>query len=342
VAWLKRRLETPIGGEMAILVTGGAGYVGSHTVRLLSEQGHEVVVLDTLVTGHRSAVCGARLVVGDIRDDALVGQLVKEHDLTAVVHFAGVKVPHDSMRDPGRYFEDNVGATAKFLATLDRLGVRHLVFSSTCAVYGNPPSVPVCETHPLRPESPYGESKRMVEQMLAWFDRCRDFRSVSLRYFNAAGASLDGHIGEDWRATSNLIPVAIRAVCGRGSPLQIFGSDYPTPDGTAIRDYVHVVDLARAHVQALSYLQTGSASIVLNLGTGRGSSVVEVVEELERVCGQPVPMSRSPRRPGDPAALWADNRQARQVLHWKPQFGLTEIVESAWAWHSTHLDGFTD
>jgi UDP-glucose 4-epimerase len=325
---------------VAILVTGGAGYVGSHTVRLLSEKGYEVVVLDTLATGHRRAVCGGELVVGDVRDDALVARLIKDHHVTAVAHFAGLKAPHESMQDPGRYFRENVGATAELIGTLDRVGVRRFVFSSSCAVYGSPLSLPVGEADPLRPESPYGESKRMVEQILAWFDRCRDFRSVSLRYFNAAGASLDGKIGEDWTTTGNLIPVAIKAACGAGNPLEIFGSDYPTPDGTAIRDYVHVVDLAKAHFRALSYLEAKDASTVLNLGTGRGSSVGEIVREVERVSGRPVPATLAPRRPGDPAALWADNQRAREVLDWNPQYSLGEIIETAWGWHSTHLDGY--
>jgi UDP-glucose 4-epimerase len=207
-------------------------------------------------------------------------------------------------------------------------------------VYGTPTTVPVDESHPLNPESPYGESKRMVEQMLRWYDVCRGLRSVSLRYFNAAGASFDARIGEDWSATTNLIPVAMRAACHRGDPLHIFGDDYPTPDGTGVRDYIHVIDLADAHARALDYLKADGATTVLNLGTGVGSSVLEIIAALEKASSQPVPAVQSPRRPGDPSAVWADNTKARRTLGWEPRYGLDDIVATAWKWHSTHLDGY--
>lgn len=325
---------------MAVLVTGGAGYVGSHTVRRLREAGRSVVVVDTLELGHPGAVLDADLVVGDVRDAALVGTVVRAHHVDAVIHFAAYKAPGASVADPARYFDNNVGATLALLRTLDGLGVRRFVFSSTCAVYGTPSVSPVAEDHPLHPESPYGESKRMVEDALVWFDRCREFRSARLRYFNAAGASSDARIGEDWSVTTNLIPLAVKATLGRAPELRILGTDYPTPDGTAIRDYIHVLDLADAHVKALEHLEGGGESITLNLGTGRGTSVREVLAELERVAGRPVPMVEAARRLGDPVEVWADTTRARQALGWTPAYGLGDIIETAWQWHSTHPDGY--
>jgi UDP-glucose-4-epimerase GalE len=244
------------------------------------------------------------------------------------------------MEDPGKYFDNNVAGALTLLRAMDEVGVRNFVFSSTCAVYGTPSMVPVDESHPLNPESPYGESKRLVEQMLRWYDVCRGVRSVSLRYFNAAGASFDARIGEDWTVSTNLIPVAMKAACHRGDPLHIFGGDYPTPDGTGVRDYIHVIDLADAHARALDYLAAGGATTILNLGTGVGSSVLEIIAALEKASSQPVPAVHSPRRPGDPTAVWADNTNARRVLGWEPRFGLDDIVSTAWNWHSTHLDGY--
>lgn len=325
---------------MAVLVTGGAGYVGSHTVRRLREAGRSVVVLDTLELGHPEAVSGTDLVVGDVRDAALVEAVIRAHDVDAVIHFAAYKAPGDSVADPARYFDNNVGATLALLRTLDGLGVGRFVFSSTCAVYGTPSISPVDEDHPLRPESPYGESKRMVEEALGWLDRCREFRSVRLRYFNAAGASPDARIGEDWTVTTNLIPLAVKATLGRAPELRIFGTDYPTPDGTAIRDYIHVLDLADAHLKALEHLEGGGESITVNVGTGRGTSVLEVVAELERVAGRPVPAVEAARRPGDPVEVWADNTRARRALGWTPAYGLRDIIDTAWRWHSTHPDGY--
>jgi len=290
--------------------------------------------------GHRAAVLDATLVEGDVGDQALVRHVVKEHQIDGVIHFAAYKAPGESMRDPGRYFANNVCATAALLETLAELGVDRFVFSSTCAVYGTPSTLPVDEDHPLAPESPYGQSKYMVEQMLRWYGSQRGLQSVSLRYFNAAGAAFDGSIGEDWSLTINLVPLAIKATLLDLGPLQVFGSDYPTPDGTPVRDYVHVVDLADAHVRALDYLAGGGPSTILNLGTGTGSTVLQVVNELERVSGRTVPKTIVGRRPGDPVAIWADNRRASDVLGWHPKYGLQEILATAWRWHSTHLDGY--
>ncbi len=325
---------------MTILVTGGAGYIGSLTARLLAERGREVVLLDSLERGCRAAARDLPLVVGDVADPSTVRAVVDEHRVDALVHFAAYKAAGESMEQPGRYFRNNVGATAALLESAAGAGVERVVFSSSAAVYGTPDALPVTEAAPLRPESPYGESKALVEAMLGWLDRLGGLRSVSLRYFNAAGAWPDGSLGEDWTLTTNLVPVVMKALLGRRPPLQVFGSDYPTPDGTAIRDYVHVVDLAEAHLAALCHLESGGASAAVNLGTGVGSSVREVLDAAERASGRPVPHELAPRRPGDPVAVYADNRLAAELLGWKPRLGLDDIVASAWAWHSSHPDGY--
>lgn len=327
---------------MSVLVTGGAGYIGSHTVRLLCEQGRDVVVLDSLEYGHRSAVLDAPLVVGDIADAGLVTRMVADHGVDAVVHFAAYKAAGESMEQPGRYFANNVSGTNLLLEALHSAGVDRVVFSSSCAVYGTPSQLPVDESHPLGPESPYGESKRIVEQLLAWYDACHGVRSVSLRYFNAAGASADARIGEDWTMTLNLVPIVMKAALGRIPKVSIFGTDYPTPDGTAIRDYIHVEDLADAHVRALSHLEEGGGTTALNLGTGTGSSVREVIDTTCAVAGVDVPTEEADRRAGDPVAVYGDNRQAAELLGWKPQRDLSDVVATAWRWHSTHPDGYVD
>ena len=255
---------------MAVLVTGGAGYIGSATVRLLREHGREVVVLDSMEFGHRAAVGDVPLVKGDVGDSKVVAETVEQYGIDSVVHFAAYKSPGESMIRPQRYFANNVAASTRLLETLHEVGVGRLVFSSTCAVYGTPERVPVGEDAPVRPESPYGESKAMTERALSWYDRCLDLRSVSLRYFNAAGAWPDGSIGEDWTVTINLIPLLMKAVLGRRGPLEVYGNDYPTPDRTAIRDYVHVIDLAEAHVKALEYLEGGGEYHRAESWHGRG------------------------------------------------------------------------
>ena len=325
---------------MTILVTGGAGYIGSHTARLLHERGRDVVAFDSLEFGHPAAVVGVPLVTGDVGDPDAVAEVVQRYGVDAVVHFAAYKSPAESMSKPWRYFGNNVAKSASLLETLHETGVTRVVFSSTCAVYGTPERVPVGEDAAIQPESPYGESKAMTERALSWYDRCVGLRSVSLRYFNAAGAWPDGSIGEDWTVTINLIPLLMKSALGRRGPLEIYGTDYPTPDGTAIRDYVHVVDLANAHVKALEYLESGGATTVVNLGTGVGSSVREVLTEAERVIGHPVPHELVGRRPGDPVALYADNTRAKDLLGWSPESDLRDILASAWAWHSTHVNGY--
>jgi UDP-glucose-4-epimerase GalE len=319
---------------MSVLVTGGAGYIGSHTVRQLRQRRMDVIVLDSLEFGHRDAIADTPLVVGDIADQDLVTHTISEHRVESIIHFAAYKSAGESVEKPGRYFINNVGGSAGLIEAARRAGVRFFVFSSTCAVYGTPERTPVAEDAPIKPESPYGESKAAVERMLRWFDSTHRLRSVSLRYFNAAGAAMDGSLGEDWTHTLNLIPVAMKALLGKGPNLRIFGTDYPTPDGTAIRDYIHVDDLADAHLRSLDYLMAGGETTALNLGTGTGSSVREVLASAERAAGRPVPAEEAARRPGDPVALWADNTKARQLLGWSPRYGLDEIVSSAWGWHS--------
>jgi UDP-glucose-4-epimerase GalE len=325
---------------VTVLVTGGAGYIGSHTVRVLREAGVDTVVLDSLEYGHRAAMLGTPLEVGDIADAALVQRIVEDYDVDAVVHFAAYKAAGESMEVPERYFENNVGRSARFLTALHDAGVERIVFSSTCAVYGTPRALPVDEDHPTGPESPYGESKRIVEQMLRWFDECHGMRSVALRYFNAAGASVDARIGEDNPRPLNLVPLAMQAALGQIPLLTVNGTDYPTPDGSTIRDYIHVLDLADAHVRALAYLEQGGASTIVNVGTGRGASTIEVIEATKRISGVDFATASGPRRPGDPTEVYADNRRAREVLGWEPRYDLGDIITSAWKWHSTHPHGY--
>lgn len=325
---------------MTILVTGGAGYIGSHTVAHLVAGQRDVVVLDSMELGHREAIGDVPLVRADIADEAAVAKVVADHGVDACIHFAAYKAAGESMSMPGRYFANNVAGSRSLIESLKASGVDKIVFSSTCAVYGSPDALPVDELQPIRPESPYGESKAMVERILHWYDRAHDVRSVSLRYFNAAGAAFDASIGEDPAVALNLVPIAMQAALGRRVPLRVFGTDYPTRDGTNIRDYVHVVDLADAHLRALQYLEAGQPSTQLNLGTGRGSTVLEVVDSARRASGVDIPVELTGRRPGDPVALYADTARAQQVIGWTARHGLDEIVSSAWAWHASHPDGY--
>ncbi len=324
---------------MTVLVTGGAGYIGSHTVRQLRRLGRSAVVLDDLDTGHPAAVLDAPLVIGNIADADLVAKVCAEYGVTSVVHFAGHKNVGESMATPSKYWHNNVDGTVRLVDALLEAGVREFVFSSSCSVYGTPAVVPVSEAAPIHPESVYAESKATMERILAWFGVTAGLRTVNLRYFNAAGASLDNVIGEDWAYSANLIPVVMKAALGLRPPVRIFGSDYPTPDGTAIRDYIHVEDLADAHVQALDHLAGGGPSISLNLGTGVGSSVLDVVNTTERIGGCSVPFEMSPRREGDPISVYADPTLARDTLQFTPRHKLETIIETAWRWHSTHPDG---
>lgn len=327
---------------MSVLVTGGAGYIGSHTVRRLTALGHEVVVLDSMEYGHRDAVIEAELVEGNIADLDLVVELCTRRDITQVVHFAAYKSVGESMAEPSRYWLNNVTGTVKLVEAMLTAGVNDIVFSSSCSVYGTPDVVPVTENAPIRPESVYAESKAVTERILHWYGVSHGLRSVCLRYFNAAGASADSRIGEDWRESLNLVPLVMKAALGKAPPVRVFGTDYPTDDGTCIRDYIHVDDLADAHVKSLDYLAGGGTSTALNVGTGHGSSVMQVIAATERVAGRSVPWQAAPRRVGDPIAVYADATRAADVLGWHPVHGLDEIVASAWEWHSNHLDGYTD
>ena len=321
---------------MSVLVTGGAGYIGSHTVRALREAGRPVVVLDSMEHGREDAVIDAPLVVGDIHDAALVEQVCADHGVTSVIHFAAYKSVGESMQDPTRYWTNNVAGTVALVDAAMRQGVRDIVFSSSCSVYGTPAEVPVVEAAPIAPESVYAESKATVERILHWYGVTGGLRYVSLRYFNAAGASFDGRIGEDWTFSINLIPLVMKAAL-LGEPVRVFGTDYPTPDGTAIRDYIHVVDLADAHVAALAYLADGGANTAVNLGSGVGSSVLEVINAAEAVAGEQVPRELTPRRAGDPIAVFADPTQGEKLLGWRARYGLTEIVETAYRWHAAQI-----
>jgi UDP-glucose 4-epimerase len=325
---------------MRILVTGGAGYIGSHTVALLRARGDFVVVFDSLELGYRQAIGDTPLVVGNTRDMGLVKQVIGDHKLEAIIHFAAYKAAGESMTNPAKYFDNNVVGSLQLMEAACQAGAHKFVFSSTAAVYGTPETLPVSESALLHPENPYGESKRIVESMLKWFDATRGLRSVVLRYFNAAGAALDGENGEDPRYVQNLIPIVMKVATGRAPALRVFGTDYPTPDGTGIRDYIHVLDLAEAHARALDFLTRGGASDVFNIGTGQGASVLEVLSHSRRISGVDIRADIVARRPGDPAAVFADNRKAREVLGWTPRYGLEEIIRTAWQWHHRHPDGF--
>jgi UDP-arabinose 4-epimerase len=320
---------------MNILVTGGAGYIGSHTAKRLAVAGHQPVVVDNLTYGHQSAVKWGPFEQGDLADRAWVEQVIRRHRVEAVVHFAASTFVGESMTAPGQYFRNNSLNSLNLLESMVAAGVPHIVFSSTCATYGVPQRLPLDESHPQAPVNPYGESKLVVERMLHWFGVAHGVRSVALRYFNAAGADPDGDIGEDHDPETHLIPLVIEAALGRRPPVSVFGTDYPTPDGTAIRDYIHVVDLADAHLAALDYLNRGGESTALNLGTGQGHSVREVIDTVERVGGRRVPRKDSPRRPGDPPSLVADATRAGTLLGWRPRYpGIETIVEHAWRWHA--------
>lgn len=314
-------------------MTGGAGYIGSHTVRALRADDRPVVVLDTLELGTADAVFDAPLVVGDIADESLVEEVCREHDVDTIVHFAAYKNVGESMVEPAKYFHNNVDGTVHLLDAAVRAGVKQVVFSSSCSVYGTPEHVPVDESQSIGPESVYAETKAMVERILHWYGVVHGVQSVSLRYFNAAGASFDARIGEDWTYALNLIPVAIRALLTGDQVLGVYGDDYPTPDGTCIRDYIHVDDLAAAHIAAIDYLVNGGDSAAVNVGTGVGSTVLDVLNGIERVAGRPVPHKVVARREGDPVATYSDPTRSRALLGWQPRYGLDEILDTAFRWH---------
>jgi UDP-glucose 4-epimerase/UDP-arabinose 4-epimerase len=325
---------------MSILVTGGAGYIGSFTVRCLLDGGADVVVLDTMEYGYPQSIPGAPLVTAAITDRDAVLSACAENGVTQVVHFAAYKSVGESMEQPTRYWTNNVAGSVQLVDTLLEAGVDQIVFSSSCSVNGTPDTVPVTEDMPLRPESVYAATKVMVEQILEWYGVTKGLRAVSLRYFNAAGAAADGTFGEVWDRSINLIPMTMKATLGHGPALRVYGKDYPTPDGTCIRDYIHVDDLADAHIRALDYLANGGETTSLNVGTGVGTSVLEIIKATERISGHRVPHEIVDRRPGDPVATYADPSRIGATLGWRATRSLDDIISSAWAWHSSHPRGY--
>jgi UDP-glucose-4-epimerase GalE len=326
----------------AVLVTGGAGYIGSHAAKALRRAGHRVVIYDNLSAGHRAAALDAPVIEGDIGDVTAVRRAIRESGAAAVMHFAAWLSVPDSVRDPGGYYRNNVVGTLATLEAMAAEGCRHFVFSSTCAVYGEPIETPLSETHPTAPINAYGQTKLAIEHALPHFERAYGITSIRLRYFNAAGADPDGELGEDHSPEIHVIPRALEAAA-TGRPIEIFGEDYPTPDGTCLRDYIHVADLADAHIRALARLSPGGASATYNVGTERPSSVKDVIAAVERVTGKSVTRRSAPRRPGDPAVLYASAQRIRQDLGWTPQYAdLDTIVRDAWRWHSSHPRGFGD
>ena len=318
---------------MKVMVTGGAGYVGAHACAALAARGHEVVVFDHLRRGRRDFVQWGELIEGDLCDLAAIASAVKRARPAAVMHFAALAYVGESVENPGLYYHNNVGGTLNLLDAMRACGVDKIVFSSTCAIYGVPTRVPIPENHAQAPISPYGASKAMVEQVLKDYDAAFGVRFAALRYFNAAGADPEGRVGEAHVPETHVIPLALEAAHGDPTAFRIFGTDYPTPDGTAVRDYIHVADLAEAHVRALEHLAGGGGSIALNLGTGEGVTVRDIVAAVERVTGKRLRPKESPRRPGDPPALVADNAHARELLGWTPvRSDLDTMIGDAWAW----------
>ena len=317
-----------------ILVTGGAGYIGSHTVHLLLKRGHDAIVVDDLSRGHRHNVAPERLREMNLGETDALARLLKDEHIEAVIHFAAYIAVGESTQVPEAYFANNVSCSISLLNAMMRAGVLRLVFSSTAAVYGMPGKSPITEDMGFAPVNPYGETKVMMERMLAWMDRYRGLRSIALRYFNACGAELDSGLGEEHEPETHLIPLLFRAI-KTGKPVKIFGTDYPTPDGTCVRDYIHVSDLAEAHILALDHLMKGGASNAFNAGTGVGLSVKEVMNAVERVTGKQVPHEIAPRREGDPAELVASSDKLRKTLGWKPAHSnIDDIVKDAWAFES--------
>jgi UDP-glucose 4-epimerase len=327
---------------MRVLVTGGAGYVGSHAAKLLAKRGHEVVIVDNMSEGHLRAAGKLPLVDADILDRERIAALLQDRRIEAVMHFAAFAYVGVSVREPARYYQNNVVGTLSLLEAMRASGVERIVFSSTCATYGIPTRVPISEDHPQQPINPYGFTKLVIERVLADYAHAYNLGYAALRYFNAAGAAADGSIGEDHDPETHLIPLVLQVALAQREYVEIFGTDYPTPDGTCIRDYIHVDDLASAHVAALEKLEPGM-ELKLNLGTGRGASVKEVIELCREITGHPIPSREAPRREGDPPELVADPTAAKRVLGWQPRYtAMREIIETAWQWHKKHAQGYED
>lgn len=329
---------------MAVLVCGGAGYIGSHVVKALLDQGEKVVVIDNLITGHVDAVDErAELLLGDLRDEEFLNHAFEKHSIDGVIDFAAFSLVGESVEEPLKYFENNFYGTLCLLKAMKKYKVNHIVFSSTAATYGEPENIPILETDTTFPTNPYGESKLCVEKMLKWCDKAYGIKYTALRYFNVAGAHASGEIGEAHTTETHLIPIVLQVALGQRAKIGIYGDDYPTQDGTCIRDYIHVMDLADAHILALNRLRKGGDSTVFNLGNGEGFSVKEVIEVCRKVTGHTIPAETSPRRAGDPAKLVASSEKAMHELKWTPKYNsLEKIIETAWNWHKSHPNGYGD
>lgn len=327
---------------MTILITGGAGYIGSITNSVLRKLGHTTVVFDNLSTGHRQAVGTRSLIVGDLKNKADIEGIFSRYQFDTVIHFAALALAPESMERPRDYYINNVIGGLNLLEAMREHHCHAIVFSSSCSVYGTPHKLPVNENAPIHPESVYASSKRMFEEILDWYDELYGIKSVKLRYFNASGAMPDGSLGESHQPETHIIPLALDVVAGKRDVFDIYGNDYPTPDGTCIRDYIHVLDLADAHVKAMEYLKTKHRSDIFNLGVGRGYSNREVVQTIEKVTGMKLPIRYANRRKGDPARIYADNTKAKKILQWEPKHSdLETIISSSWLWHRKHHDGYT-
>ena len=329
---------------MNVLVCGGAGYIGSHTVYELIERGHSGVVVDSIIKGHKAAVHNdAKFYLGDIRDEEFMDKVFKENNIDAVIDFAAFSLVGESVNEPFKYYENNVYGTLKLLEAMERAGVKKIVFSSTAATYGEPENDIIVESDKTIPTNPYGETKLTVEKMLKWADNAYGIKFVALRYFNAAGAHISGKIGEDHSPETHLIPIILQTALGQREKMFIFGDDYDTPDGTCVRDYIHVTDLADAHIKALEKLFKTNESGIYNLGNGKGFSVKEVIEKAKKVTGKDFKVEIEARRNGDPSTLIASSEKAIKELGWKPKFNtLDKIIETAWNWHKDHKNGYED
>ena len=326
---------------MAILVCGGAGYIGSHMVAELLEKGEEVVVLDNFQKGHHDSLMGGKLYSGDLRDDVILNKVFTENNIDAVIDFAADSLVGESVTEPLKYFENNIGSTINLLKAMRDHKVKYIVFSSTAATYGEPDNIPILEEDKTFPTNPYGESKLAVEKILKWCDNAYGIKYTALRYFNAAGAHVSGKIGEDHRPESHLIPIILQVALGQREKIMVFGEDYDTADGTCVRDYVHVSDLASAHLLAVKRLRRGEDSVICNLGNGKGFSVKEVIDVTRKVTGKEIKAEMAPRRAGDPAVLIASSEKAKEILGWEPKCdSLETIVATAWEWHKGHPEGY--
>ncbi len=338
---LKKLNKDRRGEKMAILICGGAGYIGSHAVAALTEQGEEVVIIDNLMTGHKEAVTGGKLYIGDLHDQALLDKVFRENTIESVIHFAAFSLVGESIKAPFKYYKNNVGGTLSLLEAMNAHDVKKIVFSSTAATYGEPEKMPIEESDPTSPTNPYGETKLAVEKMLKWAEVAYGMKYIILRYFNVAGAHQSGNIGEAHTVETHLIPIVLQVALGKRDKIMVYGNDYPTLDGTCVRDYIHVMDLVDAHIKALQKLDQTSEGQIYNLGNGEGFSVKQVIKLARAVTGHPIPAEIAPRRPGDPGILIASSKKAKSALGWQAQHEkLEDIIESAWRWHRKHPEGY--